>query len=192
MRAMKKGDRAFFYRSMQDPAVVGVMEIVREAYEDPNDPKQSFVLVDVAPVMPAQREVGLSRSSRTPGSSISRWYASRGFPSARWTIGAWRLICDMAGIERVARAKRNLSATAGRHWRGARRPIDPDAAPGSPQAQARPRDDAATARARFGAPVASPAAGRPVPARWPVGTHHRKRGSRSWQSWAQRTEAKVT
>ena len=36
MRAMKKGDRAFFYRSMQDPAIVGVMEIVKDAYDDPN------------------------------------------------------------------------------------------------------------------------------------------------------------
>ena len=50
MRAMKEGDRAFFYRSMEDPAVVGVMEIVREAYQDPNDPRRSFVLVDVGPV----------------------------------------------------------------------------------------------------------------------------------------------
>jgi predicted RNA-binding protein with PUA-like domain len=62
MRAMKKGDRAFFYRSMQDPAVVGVMEIVREAYQDPGDPKESFVLVDVAPVMPVR-----ARSTPRPG-----------------------------------------------------------------------------------------------------------------------------
>ena len=50
MRAMKLGDRVFFYRSMKNPAVVGVMEIAREAYEDPKDPKQSFVLVDVRAV----------------------------------------------------------------------------------------------------------------------------------------------
>ena len=66
MRAMKRGDRAFFYRSMQDPAVVGVMEIVREAYEDPGDPKHSFALVDVRPVAPAQREVSLQQIKADP------------------------------------------------------------------------------------------------------------------------------
>jgi predicted RNA-binding protein with PUA-like domain len=36
MRAMKKGDRAFFYHSSTHPAgIVGMMEIVREAYPDP-------------------------------------------------------------------------------------------------------------------------------------------------------------
>ena len=42
MRAMKKGDRVFFYHSnAKPPAIVGVMEVVREAYPDPTqfDPK---------------------------------------------------------------------------------------------------------------------------------------------------------
>jgi len=32
---MKKGDRAFFYHSGEDKAVVGIAEIVRESYPDP-------------------------------------------------------------------------------------------------------------------------------------------------------------
>ena len=42
MRAMRKGDRAFFYHSSTQPSgIVGIMEIVREAYPDPTqfDPK---------------------------------------------------------------------------------------------------------------------------------------------------------
>ena len=36
LRAMKVGDRAFFYHSScEPPAVVGVVEVVREAYPDP-------------------------------------------------------------------------------------------------------------------------------------------------------------
>ena len=66
MRAMQVGDRAFFYRSMQDPAVVGIMEIVRAAYEDKDDPKRSFVLVDVKPVKPVAREVGLKQIKAEP------------------------------------------------------------------------------------------------------------------------------
>ena len=50
LRAMKKGDEAFFYHSMSDKAVVGVMRIAREAQPDPKDP--NWVSVRVEPVRP--------------------------------------------------------------------------------------------------------------------------------------------
>lgn len=98
MRAMKKGERAFFYRSQVDPAVVGVMEVAREAYEDPDDPKGSFVLVDVRPVRPVPQEVTLKAIKAEPrlaGMALVR--------QSRLSVSlvddeAWQLICDMAGI----------------------------------------------------------------------------------------------
>lgn len=48
LRAMKKGDEAFFYHSMSDKAVVGIMRVVREAQPDPKDP--DWVSVRVEPV----------------------------------------------------------------------------------------------------------------------------------------------
>ena len=39
LKAMKPGDEAFFYHSMSDKAVVGIMRIVREARPDPKDPR---------------------------------------------------------------------------------------------------------------------------------------------------------
>jgi predicted RNA-binding protein with PUA-like domain len=98
MRAMSKGDRAFFYRSMQDPAVVGVMAIVREAYEDPGDPKQSFVLVDVKPVMPAKREVGLKQIKSDPRLQHLALVRQSRLSVSPIDDPAWRLICEMAGI----------------------------------------------------------------------------------------------
>ena len=99
MRAMKKGDRAFFYRSQKDPAVVGVMEIVREAYDDPNDPKQSFALVDVRPLMPAQREVSLKQIKSDPRLQHLALVRQSRLSVSPVDDRAWRLICDMAGIE---------------------------------------------------------------------------------------------
>jgi predicted RNA-binding protein with PUA-like domain len=98
MRAMSKGDRAFFYRSMQDPAVVGVMAIVREAYEDPGDPKESFVLVDVKPVMPAKREVGLKQIKSDPRLQHLALVRQSRLSVSPIDDPAWRLICEMAGI----------------------------------------------------------------------------------------------
>lgn len=48
LKAMKKGDEAFFYVSMTDKAVVGIMRITREAQPDPKD--ADWVSVRVEPV----------------------------------------------------------------------------------------------------------------------------------------------
>ena len=50
LKAMKKGDEAFFYASMTDKAVVGIMRVTREAQPDPKDP--NWVSVRVEPVKP--------------------------------------------------------------------------------------------------------------------------------------------
>ena len=50
LKAMKKGDEAFFYASMTDKAVVGIMRITREAQPDPKD--NDWVSVRVEPVRP--------------------------------------------------------------------------------------------------------------------------------------------
>jgi predicted RNA-binding protein with PUA-like domain len=50
--AMKIGDEAFFYHSMDERQIVGIMRIVREARPDAKDP--NWVSVRVEPVRPIQ------------------------------------------------------------------------------------------------------------------------------------------
>ena len=50
LKGMKPGDEAFFYHSMLDKAVVGIMRIVRGAEPDPKD--GNWVSVRVEPVRP--------------------------------------------------------------------------------------------------------------------------------------------
>lgn len=50
LRAMKVGDEAFFYHSMDERQIVGIMRVVREAQPDAKDP--SWVSVRVEPVRP--------------------------------------------------------------------------------------------------------------------------------------------
>lgn len=66
LRAMKEGDLAFFYRSVTDPAVVGVAEIVRESYPDPTATEGDWVVVDLKPVKTLSREVPLSEIKANP------------------------------------------------------------------------------------------------------------------------------
>ena len=50
LKAMKKGDEAFFYASMTDKAVVGIMRVTREGQPDLKD--TDWVSVRVEPVRP--------------------------------------------------------------------------------------------------------------------------------------------
>lgn len=50
LRAMKKGDRVFFYHSVVDKEVVGIAEVVQEAYPDPTATEGDWSCVDLAPL----------------------------------------------------------------------------------------------------------------------------------------------
>ena len=61
LKAMKVGDRAFLYHSVSDKAVVGIMEIVREAQPDPKAKEgERWVSVRVEPVAKLARPVTLA------------------------------------------------------------------------------------------------------------------------------------
>ncbi len=47
LKAMKKGDLAFFYHSNVGKEIVGVVEVAREAYPDPTAEKGDWVSVDM-------------------------------------------------------------------------------------------------------------------------------------------------
>ena len=57
LKAMKRGDEAFFYHSMDERSVIGIMRIVREAAPDPRDP--DWVSVKVEPVRELRAPVTL-------------------------------------------------------------------------------------------------------------------------------------
>jgi predicted RNA-binding protein with PUA-like domain len=64
LKAMKEGDEAFFYHSMSDKAVVGVMRIAREARPDPKD--ADWVSVKVEPVRALAKPVTLAEIKSEP------------------------------------------------------------------------------------------------------------------------------
>jgi len=60
LRAMKLGARVFVYHTGDEKAVVGVAEVVREAYMDPKGSFPSQVVVDLQAVGPLRRPVTLA------------------------------------------------------------------------------------------------------------------------------------
>ena len=59
LKAMKKGDLAFFYHSNEDKAIVGMAKIVKEAYPEPKD--NNWIAVDIAPDKKLKNPVSLAQ-----------------------------------------------------------------------------------------------------------------------------------
>ena len=67
LMAMKTGDLVFFYHSNIGKEIVGVVEVVREAYPDPTaEPGSPWVCVDVKAVGPVPKPVTLAAIKAEP------------------------------------------------------------------------------------------------------------------------------
>ena len=58
---MKKGDLCFFYHSVKEKKIVGVVEVVEEYYTDPTDKTKKFVAVDVKTNKQLKKPVSLEQ-----------------------------------------------------------------------------------------------------------------------------------
>ena len=94
LKAMKAGDEAFFYHSMSDKAVVGVMRITREARPDPKD--ADWVSVRVEPVRPLE-PVTLAAIKAEPALAKMELIRQSRLSVAPVREEEWRKILQMAG-----------------------------------------------------------------------------------------------
>ena len=93
MKAMKVGDQGFFYHSVNEKQVVGIVEIVREHYPDHTDDSQRFGMVDIkTPVTladcksnPKLEKMTLVNNSRLSVQPV--------------TPTEWKEVCRMAGVK---------------------------------------------------------------------------------------------
>jgi predicted RNA-binding protein with PUA-like domain len=60
LRAVKKGDRIFYYHTGDEKSVVGIAKALGDAYPDPDDKNGTAHVVDVAPVKKLARPVTLA------------------------------------------------------------------------------------------------------------------------------------
>ena len=97
LRAMKKGDLAFFYHSNEGLAIVGIVKIVKEAYQDPTTEEEAWVAVDVAPVKKLKHEVTLAQiKANKKLQNIALVKLSR-LSVQPVTTEEWNIILELAG-----------------------------------------------------------------------------------------------
>jgi predicted RNA-binding protein with PUA-like domain len=94
LKAMKKGDEAFFYHSMSDKAVVGIMRITREAEPDPKD--TDWVSVRVEPLRPLH-PVTLATIKAEPRLAKMELIRQSRLSVAPVRDEEWRVVLELAG-----------------------------------------------------------------------------------------------
>ena len=96
LAAMKVGDQAFFYHSNIGKEIVGIVEVVREAYPDPTAESGPWVCVDMRAGKPLKRPVTLAEIKADPalaGMSLVKYSRLSVGPV---TAAEWKYVLAMA------------------------------------------------------------------------------------------------
>jgi len=99
LMAMKKGDTGFFYHSNEGKEIVGIVEVIREAYPDPTaDPGEPWVVVDIKAVKPLLKPVTLATVKAEPGLAKMSLVTSMRLSVQPVTEEEWRVVCKLGGV----------------------------------------------------------------------------------------------
>lgn len=99
MKAMRKGDLGFFYHSVNEKRIVGIVEVIREHYPDHTDPKGRFGMVDVRAVKPVPNPVTLADIKAEPRLQDLALVRQSRLSVTPIDPDSWALICEMGGVK---------------------------------------------------------------------------------------------
>lgn len=98
LKAMKPGDRVFFYHSVEGLAIVGIAEVAKPFYPDPSDKTGRYGAVDVKPVMPLKTPVTLAQIKAEPKLATLGLVRQSRLSVMPVEPAQWKLICKMGGV----------------------------------------------------------------------------------------------
>jgi len=97
--AMKKGDTGFFYHSNEGKEVVGIVEVIREAYPDPTaEPGEPWVVVDLKAVKPLPKPVTLAHVKAEPRLAKMSLVTSMRLSVQPVTDEEWKIMCELGEL----------------------------------------------------------------------------------------------
>jgi len=99
MKAMKKGDKGFFYHSVNEKRIVGVVEVVKEHYPDHTDESGRFGMVDVKALYPAENPVTLAEIKAEPKLADLALVKQSRLSVVPVATNEWKILCKMCGIK---------------------------------------------------------------------------------------------
>lgn len=99
LMAMKKGDKAFFYHSNIGKEIVGIVEVVKEAYADPTAESGPWVCVNIAAVEPLKKPVTLEAIKVDPKLSEMALVKLSRLSVQPVTDAEWKHVCNLGGVK---------------------------------------------------------------------------------------------
>jgi len=99
MKAMAVGDRGFFYHSVDEKRIVGIVEVIETYHPDPTDESGRFGMVTIKAIKPVAKPVTLADIKAEPrleGFALVRQSRLSVVPV---TDEQWALLCAMAETE---------------------------------------------------------------------------------------------
>ncbi len=97
LKAMKKGDLAFFYHSNIGKEIVGIVEVVKESYPDPSDESGKFVMVDFKAVKPLKKPVTLAEIKHIRELADMALLKQSRLSVQPVTAAEWKTVCKIGG-----------------------------------------------------------------------------------------------
>ena len=99
LSAMREGDQGFFYHSNDGKNIVGIVEVIREAYPDPTaEVGEPWVVVDVKAVKTLPRPVTLAQIKAEPKLAKMSLVTSARLSVQPVTKAEWDIVCGMGGV----------------------------------------------------------------------------------------------
>ncbi len=100
MREMKKGDLGFFYHSVKEKRVVGIVEVLREIHPDSTTDDPRWECVDVVAVTDMPKPVTLQEIKDEPKLEEMVLVNNSRLSVQPVTGKEWKLICKMGGLKK--------------------------------------------------------------------------------------------
>jgi predicted RNA-binding protein with PUA-like domain len=99
MRAMKLGDRGFFYHSNEGKEIVGIVEVVREVHPDSTDDSGTWECVDIRAVTPVARPLTLAEAKAEPRLKGMALVSNSRLSVQPVTDAEWAIVCELTGVD---------------------------------------------------------------------------------------------
>ena len=100
MKNMKKGDKGFFYHSVTEKQIVGIVEIIKEYHSDPTDKSNKFGMVTVKAIKTLEKPVTLSEIKNKKELKDFIMLKQNRLSVLPLKELEWNIICEMADLKK--------------------------------------------------------------------------------------------
>ena len=98
LKSMKIGDKCFFYHTGKQKCIVGIVKVIKEAFQDKTDKTKKFVAIKVRALYPLKREVSLQEIKKNKDFRDFALVKQSRLSVMKVNLKYWKKICKMGKV----------------------------------------------------------------------------------------------